>query len=186
MFKKTCISLGMVFSFWVSNAALANICGDGGTFVWEPNGNNSCYGGSQGNRPFGTHPRDGLGPLPVDNRGGNATNNSGGGGRTVVRDSWGAVAFDNSRNSYGYSVGLSTRADAEQSAISDCGGGSCKTLSTFKNSCAALAGGRNRSGGAYVSSEWHPNPKIAEQLALTACSKKAKNCQILMSECSLP
>ena len=120
--------------------------------------------------------------------GGNSPNNSGGGGgRTVIVDKWGAIAFDHSRNSYGYSVGLSTRADAEQSAISDCGGGSCKTLSTFKNSCAALAGGRNRSGGAFVLSKWHlNNPKIAEQLALTACSKKAKNCQILVSECSLP
>ena len=122
--------------------------------------------------------------------GGNAPNNSGGGGNKraapKVVDMYGAVAFDESRSSFGHAVNKASKSDAENTAISDCGGQSCRIMATYKNSCAAFAGGYKTAGGTYAVYKWHLNSvQKAEGLALSACSKKAKNCQILVSECSV-
>jgi hypothetical protein len=105
--------------------------------------------------------------------------------RVTIVNKYGAVAFDDSRNSYGWSIKHDSLAEAEYAAIADCGGAFCKTVATFQNSCVAFAGGRNRVNGFAGFSEFHRNnPKIAEQRALNACSRKANNCHILVSDCS--
>ena len=103
--------------------------------------------------------------------------------RTVIVDRFGAVAFDNTANSYGYSSNQSSKAEAAQEAIKSCAQSGCRIVGTYANTCAAFAWGKTKSGG-ITRFEGGTTKEIAEVVALQACNKKAKNCQILMSECS--
>lgn len=102
---------------------------------------------------------------------------------TVV-DRYGAVAFDNTTNSYGYSFNVGSLSEAKSKAISDCNSKSCEIVSTYKNSCAAFAAGYKPDGGTYGSFKYDLNLNTTKVNAIKECSNKASNCQVLMAECS--
>jgi hypothetical protein len=189
MFKKMCISLGMILGVACSGSVSAQVCGDGGQGYTDPETKQmSCNGGSQGNRVYGTHPRDGLGPLPVDNGGGNAPNNSGGGGNKRVApkivDMYGAVALNNDASAFGYSANQSSKSSAAFEAIKSCAQSGCKVVATYANQCAAFAWGKTARAG-ITRFAGASTKEVAEANVLKACNQKANNCQILMSECSV-
>ncbi len=189
MLKKMCIYLGLSVSIFSINVATAQQDG-----YWQPNGywqqsleqqrrmeeeqrlNQERQQWEENNRNAASKATSNA----ADPQGGFAS-----APRVTIVNRYGAVAFDDSRNSYGWSVKHDSLAEAEHAAIADCGGAFCKTVATFQNSCVAFAGGRNRVNGFVGFSEFHRNnPKIAEKRALNACSRKANNCHILVSDCS--
>jgi hypothetical protein len=175
MFKKICASvLTLVFvSVVLSGEAFAQ-CADGANLY-----DGVCYG-VHGATPYGSVTGDGLPP-----QGSSGSTNSGRSQptQTVIVDRFGAVAFDNTANSYGYSSNQSSKAEAAQEAIKSCAQSGCRIVGTYANTCAAFAWGKTKSGG-ITRFEGGTTKEIAEVVALQACNKKAKNCQILMSECS--
>ncbi len=175
MFKKICASVlvGVFASVVLSGEAFAQ-CADGANLY-----DGVCYG-VHGATPYGSVTGDGLPP-----QGSSGSTNSGYSQppRTVIVDRFGAVAFDNTANSYGYSSNQSSKAEAAQEAIKSCAQSGCRIVGTYANTCAAFAWGKTKSGG-ISRFEGGVTKEIAEASALEACNKKAKNCQILMSECS--
>jgi hypothetical protein len=76
----------------------AQVCGDGGMIIPNPDGPGiSCSGGSYGLRPYGSHPYDGYGPPPLVNTGSNTPP------PPVIQkpSSYGAVAWNLKKGSYG-------------------------------------------------------------------------------------
>ena len=59
--------------------------------------------------------------------------------------------------------------------------GDCEVVSTYQNQCAALAWGTG-----FFESRWGKTETAAKKSVLSACGQKAKNCRILISDCSLP
>ncbi len=104
--------------------------------------------------------------------------------RMVIVDRWGAVAFDNTTNSYGYSFNVGSRSEAKSKAISDCNSKSCEVVATYGNSCAAFAAGYKPEGGILWSFRRHDNLNIASEKAMNDCNAHANNCKVLMAECS--
>ena len=98
---------------------------------------------------------------------------------------YGAVAWDNKAGVYGYSVGQPSKRLAKLEAIKDCNSAGCKVVSNFANTCTAAAFGHKPSGG-YYNIQGDVNKSVAEKMALSACNAEARNCEIIMSECSLP
>ncbi|MGL4768584.1 MAG: DUF4189 domain-containing protein [Formosimonas sp.] len=183
MLKKLVCALALCLS---TGSVFAQVCGDGGQFVWDPSGQNSCYGGSQGNRPYGTNVYDGVGP-PVNNGGtGSGTSGGGNGGYSAPRviNRYGAVAWNDRTGDFDSSYGQASKQRARQQALEKCGFG-CKVVNTYFNQCAAIALGTQNNGRVgYRTGGYHENHEIAEQKALSACSTKANNCKIVLSECS--
>ena len=56
----------------------------------------------------------------------------------------------------------------------------------YSNQCVAVGFGTQPNGRGYSADALSVNPREAEQKALRACSSKANNCKIIVSECSLP
>ena len=100
--------------------------------------------------------------------------------------SYGAVAWDVKAGVYGYSSKQTSERASEQAALADCGTKNCKITSTYSNSCTAMAHGQKASGGGFSATSGDVDYKVAEQKVLSICNASANNCQIIMSECSLP
>ena len=98
---------------------------------------------------------------------------------------YGAVAWDNTAGVYGYSVGQPSKRLAKLEAIKDCNSAGCKVVSNFANTCTAMAFGQKSNSG-FSSIQGDINKSVAEKMALSACNAEARNCEIIMSECSLP
>ncbi|MGL4768577.1 MAG: DUF4189 domain-containing protein [Formosimonas sp.] len=176
MLKKLICALALCLS---TGGAFAQVCGDGGQFVWDPSGQNSCYGGSQGNRPYGTNVYDGVGP-PVNNGTGSGSNGTGMQTKSFIKK-WGAFAVDSNTNVYGYSSGYSSKFEAEEEAETDCGATACKIVGVFYNQCGSLAW-----GGGYTYFDGGKNRPTSEKNVLKNCRKDTKKCQLLVTKCSLP
>ena len=99
-------------------------------------------------------------------------------------DSWGAVAIDPNSN-YGYSSKQASKQASIQAALNDCGTSSCKIVLTYSNACVVSVGGYIGKS-TYFPTFARASLVEARSKALRACNAKAKNCQILVSECSLP
>jgi len=99
-------------------------------------------------------------------------------------DAYGAMAYSPGTGAYGYVYDLGSRSEAESGALAQCAGrtsgGDCKVLLWFKNSCGAIATATN---GAYGSG-WGESRALAEQNAVTSCSRNASNCQPLAWACT--
>ena len=169
---------------WTSGGvqeAQAQVCGDGGQYTFHNAGGVTtpiCVGGSSGNRVYGTHPYDGYGPPPP-------VNNTAPPPVIQKPSSYGAVA-ENKKT--GLIVGASKQASKQASintALQKCGDTSCEVATWYANQC--VAGGYGMLKGGYP---WYVslglNQQKAEKNLLTNCGKKAKNCKISFSECSLP
>ena len=185
MLKKLCLSLGFLLGVFTSSLALAQVCGDGGQIGTDLDGKTLiCFNGTSGAHPYGQHPRDGIGSLPA---GGTNTAGSQGGfasaPKVTVVNRFGAVALNADGSAFGFSSNQSSKIEAAQGAVNSCAQPGCRVVGTYANTCAAFAWGKLNHGG-LTRLESGVTKEIAEASALEACNKKAKNCQILMSECS--
>ena len=159
----------------------AQVCGDGGMIIPNPDGPGiSCSGGSYGLRPYGSHPYDGYGPPPP-------VNNTAPPPVIQKPSSYGAVALD---NKMGY-VGTASKQASKQAsinlAIQKCGTDNCEIVMEYANQCMAYAYGQPLKG--FKSKSFIENgltKKTAEKNALAACRKGARDCKVFASECSLP
>lgn len=93
---------------------------------------------------------------------------------------WGAIAVNSSTGSLGAEVGHKDRSTARAAAITRCGNG-CDIVLTYHDQCAALA-----SGARFFASASGATVIEASSLAMQSCAKKANDCEIVYSECSLP
>ena len=85
-------------------------------------------------------------------------------------------------------IGTASKQTSKQAAIDmalqKCGN-NCEITMTYANQCMAYAYGTTKKGTGV--SLWNGlTQSKAERKALLECSKRAKNCKILLSECSLP
>lgn len=98
-------------------------------------------------------------------------------GQSQPKDYWGALAIDvvNGKTS-GSAVNRRNKQKANNDAIIGCENThDCKVAISFKNSCGAIA----TNGKEIDTAASDPNPKMAEQKAITACNKKSsKACKI--------
>ena len=102
------------------------------------------------------------------------------------QDAYGSITFSPNTGqgfAYGYSWNYYTRESARQRATRECrnkGGSSCREVSWFRNSCAALA---ITSEGGYGTA-WHTSRSNAESMAVSNCrSAGNSNCRIAVSRC---
>lgn len=166
---KQLVKVSVVLSAMVAGSAWAQQCGGG---FMDAQG--MCHNTSMGSVPMGTQ---GVGGSYPSNGGSGYSYPA----APALRSSFGAVAFDPTTSSYGYANKQASKQASIQAALNDCGSRGCKIVSTYSNQCVALAGGDK-----YVATGSNINPKLAAQKALKNCSAKTRNCQILVSECSLP
>ena len=98
--------------------------------------------------------------------------------------SYGAVAENKRTGLIGTSSNQSTKRASTELALQRCGN-DCEITMTYSNQCMAYAYGTTKKGTGV--SVWNGlTQSKAERKALLECSKRAKNCKILLSECSLP
>ena len=98
--------------------------------------------------------------------------------------SYGAVAENKKTGLIGTSSNQSTKRASTELALQRCGN-DCEITMTYSNQCMAYAYGTTKKGTGV--SVWNGlTQSKAERKALLECSKRAKNCKILLSECSLP
>ena len=98
--------------------------------------------------------------------------------------SYGAVAENKRTGLIGTSSNQSTKRASTELALQRCGN-DCEITMTYSNQCMAYAYGTTKKGTGV--SVWNGlTQSKAERKALLECSKHAKNCKILLSECSLP
>lgn len=98
--------------------------------------------------------------------------------------SYGAVAENKRTGLIGTSSNQSTKRASTDLALQRCGN-DCEITMTYSNQCMAYAYGTTKKGTGV--SLWNGlTQSKAERKALLECSKHAKNCKILLSECSLP
>ena len=98
--------------------------------------------------------------------------------------SYGAVAENKKTGLIGTSSKQSTKQASTELALQRCGNG-CEITMTYANQCMAYAYGTTKKGTGV--SLWNGlTQSKAERKALLECNKHAKNCKILLSECSLP
>ena len=171
---------------WTSGGvqeAQAQVCGDGGQYTFHNAGGVTtpiCVGGSSGNRVYGTHPYDGYGPPPP-------VNNTAPPPVIQKPSSYGAVA-ENKKT--GLIVGASKQASKQASintALQKCGDlDNCAIAVEYSNQCVVATYGRQLNGRYWVDYGFGLTKTKAEKSGIMKCSKRAKNCKILLSECSLP
>ena len=97
----------------------------------------------------------------------------------IWEDRYGVVSWSDEKG-YLTIVGMSTKKEAENKALSQCGS-NCKIVGTFRNSCTAISWGSGkaliRGGG---------SQQEAEENSISECRKNGSTCEILSSACSLP
>lgn len=97
---------------------------------------------------------------------------------------WGAIATDGPGGHLGVAANVSSKSDAEQTAITDCqakGGTDCKIETWYSNGCAAMVMGDSGhiSNNAGTLGE-------AIQKGMKVCGATDTNCHVYYSACSLP
>ena len=117
----------------------------------------------------------------------NRGRNNGGGSAPVYiptkPSKYGAVAMDKTTGSIGVASMQPSKSAAKRAAILDCGGGyGCKIISAYANTCMAIAQGSS----GFLALENKQSLEMSEKSALNVCSEKTNNCQVFLSECSLP
>ncbi|MFJ6324634.1 MULTISPECIES: DUF4189 domain-containing protein [unclassified Rhizobium] len=95
---------------------------------------------------------------------------------------FGAIAYSKSSGSYGSSHNYSTRADAEDEALSGCSSyaDDCRVVVYFRNACGALATGNNHGYGY----GWSERRARAQYTALSNCAANDSGCHIVSWTCS--
>jgi hypothetical protein len=101
----------------------------------------------------------------------------------AAQDYYGAIAYSEADNAWGYSRNYSNREEAEQRALDECAarGSGCRVLVWFVNACGALAVANN---GAYGSG-WGSSLNRAYYEARKVCEKHGgSDCDIKCSVCT--
>lgn len=99
--------------------------------------------------------------------------------------SYGAIAYGERSHAFGYSFDQDSAAAADRTAMSNCrkNGDDCKVVTSFTNTCAAVASGAKDKFAAVQAA----SRKQAEADALAACGKSAGGkCEIEVWTCALP
>jgi len=86
-----------------------------------------------------------------------------GAARYGKRQLWGAIAYNSKTGTYGYSVDVKTKREAETEAFRQCGS-NCDLIKTFRDACGVVA-----AGGKRVTYESGASREIAETKALKKC-----------------
>jgi len=126
---------------------------------------------------------------PDCSRSSNNSNSSGGSWNVDIParqkpSSYGAVAWDGKSGLYGSSTKQSSKQASIDAAMQKCGSATCKLQTWYANQCVAVAYGVQSNGKYFWVSELATIQRSAEKKAKSQCGKGAKNCQILLSECS--
>ena len=176
------VSGALVWSSGGIQEVKAQVCGDGGQYA--PDNINGvvtpvCIGGSAGNRIYGTHPYDGYGPPPP-------ANNTAPPPVIQKPSSYGAVAWDEKRGLYGSASKQASKQAAIDMALQRCNSSNCEIMMEYANQCTAVAYGLEKGGTYFWQFSSGLTQSKAVRVATAKCSKRAKNCKILLSECSLP
>ena len=117
------------------------------------------------------------------------TNNSNGGFDVPTRQkpsSYGAVAWNLKKGSYGSASKQASKQAATDMAMQRCGDASCEVATWYANQCVAVSYGVQSNKKYLWQSSLGLTKVKAERQALKECAADAKNCKILLSECSLP
>jgi serine/threonine-protein kinase len=95
---------------------------------------------------------------------------------------FGAIAFSSQSGAHGYSHNYSSRAGAEQRALSGCrnNGRGCRVVIYFHDACGALAVG-DGNGSGY---SWGASRREAERRALSNCNGYTSSCEVVRWICS--
>ncbi|RUL66561.1 DUF4189 domain-containing protein [Dyella dinghuensis] len=98
---------------------------------------------------------------------------------------WGAIATDEPHGILGAAVGMPSKREAEQAALSDCrskNGSDCKLELAYDNECAALVVSKT----GYVVTA-HQTKDLAIQSGMKTCRDSGyEDCHAYYSACSLP
>jgi hypothetical protein len=171
-----------VLGFGLLSASAWAQCAPGGQFI-EQQGQGVTYGICT--YPSGNYYTHGANETPVPT--GSGSSGSSGSARPQppkIINRYGAFAYDRSNNKFGYGNNKSSQSLANAEALKSCATKGCKVFGTYSNQCAALVWGKKRTDGGIVMFDVALNQRNAEEAALRSCSKKAQNCQVLISECS--
>lgn len=100
-------------------------------------------------------------------------------------DRWGAIATDG-RGTAGIVANLSSKREAEHSAISECknrGGGVCAVQLSYHNQCAAVVAGRTAASNTHAETK-----EEAITMGMRSCEKRdgQGKCWVYYSGCSYP
>ena len=100
--------------------------------------------------------------------------------------SYGAVAWNLKKGSYGSASKQASKQAATDMAMQRCGDTSCEVATWYANQCVAVSYGVQSNKKYLWQSSLGLTKVKAERQALKECAADAKNCKILLSECSLP
>ena len=100
--------------------------------------------------------------------------------------SYGAVAWDEKRGLYGSASKQASKQAAIDMALQRCNSSNCEIMMEYANQCTAVAYGLEKGGTYFWQFSSGLTQSKAVRVATAKCSKRAKNCKILLSECSLP
>ena len=162
----------------------------------EPWGDGVCRAGWYVDDHYGCVSADGAcyyhpngASNPDCSMGSGITNNSNGGFNTPARQkpsSYGAVAWDEKRGLYGSASKQASKQAAIDMALQRCNSSNCEIMMEYANQCTAVAYGLEKGGTYFWQFSSGLTQSKAVRVATAKCSKRAKNCKILLSECSLP
>jgi hypothetical protein len=94
-------------------------------------------------------------------------------------DHYAAIAFSSSSGALGWSNDYSSRDDAEEEALRECGPG-CTVVIWFKNACGAIATSPDHGYG----SGWADSRGEAEATAMRVCRENTSNCSVQRWTCT--
>lgn len=97
---------------------------------------------------------------------------------TFADDRFGAIAYSKSSGRYGYGFGKTSRSDAENAALQECGSSDAFIAVWAKNRWIALAAGYGTTYGYGWSGESEAD---AQSRSLSACSEHGSGCHVLVS-----
>ena len=98
----------------------------------------------------------------------------------LADDNYAAIAFSQNSGGHGWSNDYSTRRGAEREALRACGNADCTVVQWVKNACGALATGDGNGYG----TGWASGRYRAEEIAMSNCTDRTRNCSIARWVCT--
>ena len=136
-----------------------------------------CFSSCLGSECSGVNYGNGIGCKLRSNMCMNQCRNGGGSGGA----SYGAIAYSPKDGDYGYSYGYASRAEAEKSAMNECGKSDCEIAAWYSDKCGALSVGED---GMWAGGTGNTE-RAAGADAQSDCVKYGgKKCEVLISQCS--
>ncbi|VAW77970.1 hypothetical protein MNBD_GAMMA12-3853 [hydrothermal vent metagenome] len=98
---------------------------------------------------------------------------------SIARNYWGALAYDKQTGRTTYSKNHYTAYKAKRAALHRCGR-HCRIISTYVNTCIAMAKGHH---GAYGIGKSR-NLRRAQQSSRRQCRHRGRSCRVVVSSCN--